>query len=239
MERAPARVLVLAPEEERLPDALRGRGFAVAARAGPLRFGRRADDAVARAREELRGLDALVTVPPPVLLEPLDAITPAEWKERFRVWAEEPFALAQAWLRDVLARGGPGRWVAVTSNLGTQPFPSGGAVGAAAAALHTLVKIAAVEYGARGIRANAVAVGWREDAPLDGDGHALATRDTPARRLAADDDIAATVAWLVTGAPDHITGEILRVDGGYTITRGSEAVPYDAAAEWLLDEEWR
>ena len=149
MERAPARVLVLAPEEERLPDALRGRGFAVAARAGPLRFGRRADDAVARAREELRGLDALVTVPPPVLLEPLDAITPAEWKERFRVWAEEPFALAQAWLRDVLARGGPGRWVAVTSNLGTQPFPSGGAVGAAAAAT----------WGAAGASSSASA-GW-------------------------------------------------------------------------------
>lgn len=214
-----AAVLVSAPAGDRLAELLRARGVDV--------------------RDDAREADSLVTVPPPVRLEPLADIDPAEWKERFRLWTEEPFAAAQAWLRRVLARGAPGRWVAVTSHLGVQAFPSGGAVGAAVAALHTLVKIAAVEYGARGIRANAVAVGWKEDSPLPADARALAAADTPTGRLATDDDVAACVAWLLADAPEQVNGEVLRLDGGYTITRGSAATPYEESARWLLDDVWR
>ncbi|MER3412141.1 MAG: hypothetical protein C4305_07520, partial [Thermoleophilia bacterium] len=154
----------------------------------------------------------------------------------------EPFCLVQAWLRDALARGAAGRWVAVTSNLGTLPFPSGGAVGAAAAALHTLVRVAAVEYGPRGIRANAVAVGWYEGAlppALESDGAALAVEDTPARRLANLDDVAGTVAWLLSLEASFVNGEVVRLDGGYTITRSSRAAPSQALELRLLEERWR
>jgi NAD(P)-dependent dehydrogenase (short-subunit alcohol dehydrogenase family) len=185
------------------------------------------------------GADHLVTVAPPLELEPLAELAPDAWLERFGRWVEEPFLVVQEWLRDVLARDVPGRWVAVTTNLGTQPFPGAGAVGAFAAALHTLAKVAALEYGARGLRANAVAVGFGEgEAPRWVDLERAAA-ETPARRLARPDDVAAAVAWLLSPDAEHVNGEVVRVDGGYTITRGAAAAPSDEAEEWLLDEEWR
>ena len=131
----------------------------------------------------------------------------------------------QAWLRDVLARRVPGHWVAVTSALGSLPFPGGGADGASAVALQTLVRIAAIEYGPRGIRANAIAPGWREDTLPPELDPALAVHDTPTGRLVTCDDIAATVAWLLSPDAAQLNGEVLRLDGGYSVTRGSRPDP--------------
>jgi NAD(P)-dependent dehydrogenase (short-subunit alcohol dehydrogenase family) len=92
-------------------------------------------------------------------------------------------------------------------------------------ALHTLVRIAAIEYGSRGIRANAVAAGWREQTlPPELDPE-LARTDTPTGRLTSEADIAAAVAWLLSGDADQLSGEVVRLDGGYTITRGSRPDP--------------
>ena len=137
----------------------------------------------------------------------------------FSSFTEEPFFSAQPWLTAACARES-GTWVAVTTVLTTQPFP-GGAAGAAALALQTIVRIAALE----GIRANVVAPGWREDRMpkvLDRD---LAVADTPHQRLTSAEDIAAAVAWLLSEESSHVNGEVLRVDGGYTISRGSRPDP--------------
>jgi len=169
--------------------------------------------------------DRFVTCGPPPMLRSLDDLSVDEWTGRFCVWVEEPFWALQAWLQDVLGRGARGRWVAITTTLGAQPFPGGGADGSAAVALQTLVRIAAVEYGPRGIRANAIAAGWRErtlPAGLDGE---LAATDTPTRRLVNESDLAAAVLWLLGDQADQVNGEILRVDGGYSITRGSRPDP--------------
>jgi NAD(P)-dependent dehydrogenase (short-subunit alcohol dehydrogenase family) len=169
--------------------------------------------------------DALMTLGPPPRLRPLAEIAPPEWTARFISGAEEPFWAFQDWLRAVLARGTPGRSVAITTTLGAQPFPGGGADGVSAVALETLVRIAAIEYGARGIRANAIAAGWRQDnLPPELDAE-LAAADTPTGRLVSASDIAAAAAWLLSDDADQVNGEILRVDGGYTITRGSRSDP--------------
>ena len=215
-------VFLLEREDSGVADALRARGIAV----------RRGDRFEPSA-------DHLVTVVPPLELEPLAVLSPEAWLERFGRWVEEPFLAVQDWLRDVVGRGAHGRWVAVTTNLGTQPFPGAGAVGAFAAALHTLVKVAALEYGERGVRANAVAVGISEGETPPGVDTERAVADTPAARLARPDDVAAAVAWLLSPEAEHVNGEVVRVDGGYTITRGAAAAPSDEAERWLLAEEWR
>ena len=169
--------------------------------------------------------DALITLPPAPQLCPLAEVAPGQWTARFRAWAEEPFWAFQAWLQELLGRGAGGRWVAITTTLGAQPFPGGGADGASAVALQTLVRIAAIEYGGRGIRANAVAAGWRADTlPTELD-RELAARDTPTGRLAGASDIAAAAAWLLSDDAAQLNGEVLRVDGGYTVTKGSRADP--------------
>jgi 3-oxoacyl-[acyl-carrier protein] reductase len=169
--------------------------------------------------------DALVTLGPSPELRELADVQPPEWRSRFAWWVEEPFWVFQRWLRTVLQRGARGRWVAITTILGAQPFPGGGADGASAVALQTLVRIAAIEYGARGIRANAIAPGWREHnlpAELDPE---LAVADTPSGRLVSESEIAAATLWLLSNEADQVNGEILHLDGGYTITRGSRPDP--------------
>jgi NAD(P)-dependent dehydrogenase (short-subunit alcohol dehydrogenase family) len=199
-------VLVIEPDRDGLGAALAGRGCEVEREGDP---GEAA---------------ALVTVTPRPELRPLLGLEPEEWLETFRAWTEEPFFAAQRFLRGAYERR-RGCWIAVTSILGTQPFPGGGAAGAASLALQTLVRVAAIEGGPHGVRANAVAPGWREDAlPPELDPE-LALDDTPTRRLATHADVVAAVAWLLSDEAAHVTGAVLTVDGGYTLTRGSKPVP--------------
>jgi 3-oxoacyl-[acyl-carrier protein] reductase len=200
-------VLVVEPGPDGLAAALAERGYEVEREGDPDQF------------------PALVTVAPRPELRPLAELEPDAWLATFRTWTEEPFFIAQRYLRGAYERGRGGCWVAVTSILGTQPFPGGGAAGAAALALQTLVRVAAIEGGPRGVRANAVAPGWRDDAlPPELDA-VLAVGDTPTRRLATQADVAAAVAWLLSDEARHVSGAVLRVDGGYTLTRGSRPEP--------------
>jgi NAD(P)-dependent dehydrogenase (short-subunit alcohol dehydrogenase family) len=168
---------------------------------------------------------AFITLAPAPELRPLATIRAAEWLRRFTDYVEEPFWAFQRWARDVLDRGAPGRWIAITTALGAQPFPGGGADGTAASALQTLVQVAAIEYGARGMRANAIVSGWRADRLAPNLDPVLAEQDTPTGRLTTSEQIAATVAWLLSDAAGNVNGGILRLDGGYTLSRGARSDP--------------
>jgi NAD(P)-dependent dehydrogenase (short-subunit alcohol dehydrogenase family) len=195
---APTSVLVIGRDDE-LEAALRSRGLQLV-----------------RDRHEA---ESLLTLPPPLELHAVAELEPEDWRRLFAAWAEEPFFAAQPWLRAATERGS-GTWVAVTTLLAAQPFP-GGVVGAAALALQTLVRVAATE----GVRANVVAPGWTEGRLPDGLDGELAAADTPARRLASAADVAAAVAWLLSDESAHVSGEVLRVDGGYTLAPGSRPDP--------------
>ena len=117
-------------------------------------------------------------------------------------------------LRDDLADGAG--IVALGSIAGTR---GGGAYGASKAALTPWVRDLALDLGPRGITANVVAPGYTEDTEFFG------TRMTPqrrerllgetfTRRPGRPDDVAGLVAYLLSRAGRHISGQVLHVNGG-------------------------
>ena len=92
---------------------------------------------------------------------------------------------------------------------------------ASKAAVHHLTKSLAAEWGARGVRVNAVAPTYI-NTPLTA--HAKANEammgvwidGTPMARMGEPDEIAAVVLFLASDASSLLTGSIVLADGGYT-----------------------
>jgi NAD(P)-dependent dehydrogenase (short-subunit alcohol dehydrogenase family) len=124
-----------------------------------------------------------------------------------------------------MAALGGGAVVMVSSIAGQLGVPNSGAYAISKAAVNHLTKQLAVEWGAKNIRVNAVAPGTtRTDMirTLVADEAALKTAiaQTVLQRLGEAEDIAAAIVFLASNAARHITGQVLVVDGGQTLTGG-------------------
>ena len=118
----------------------------------------------------------------------------------------------------VLADGGGGVMVFVASASGITAAPRHAAYGAAKAGLIGLVHSAGVELGPLGVRVNAVAPGlvWtpRVSAYLGDKGKDINTANSPLRRVALPQDIAAAITFLASDLSAYVNGQVLSVDGG-------------------------
>ncbi|GFG72312.1 SDR family NAD(P)-dependent oxidoreductase [Mycolicibacter senuensis] len=143
-----------------------------------------------------------------------------------------PFRLA----RDVLPHLRPGSAIInVTSTFAVVGGLRGGAYSAAKGGMTALTTHIACQYGAQGIRCNAVAPGVtvtpmvekRLDDPRF---RKINTEMTPYPRLGRIDDIANTVAFLCSEAGAFINGQTIVVDGGWSSTK--------YLSDFGLDSHW-
>ena len=124
-----------------------------------------------------------------------------------------------------MIKSGGGRMVFVSSVAGSYGLTNHEAIAAAKGGLEAMVRSAASTYAKRGIRVNAVAPGLTDTRLAATVLRSDAIREAsvsmiPLHRLNQPEEVANSMAWLLTDAPDNLTGQIIHLDGGMAKLRG-------------------
>ena len=139
-----------------------------------------------------------------------------QWSEVLAVNLDAAFHLLKQ-CTPVMRRTGGGAVVLVSSINGQRGKFGQSNYVASKAGLIGLAKAAALELGGFGIRVNCVAPGWIETpmtATVPAEFRDRALAETPLHRLGQPGDVASAVLFLCSEMSRHITGQVLRVDGG-------------------------
>jgi NAD(P)-dependent dehydrogenase (short-subunit alcohol dehydrogenase family) len=137
------------------------------------------------------------------------------------VMLRAPFRLSRAAIVHMVAGSAI---INITSTFAVVGGLRGGAYSAAKAGLTGLTRHIACQYGATGVRANAVAPGvirttMTEERLKDDSFRRMNVEMTPHTRMGTVDDVASTVAFLCSPGGSFINGQTIVVDGGWTSTK--------------------
>ena len=150
---------------------------------------------------------------------PLDALvrlTDEEWRSLLAVHLDGTFYCTRAAVRSMTAGGG-GVIVNMASICGIEGCTGHPHYSAAKAGILGFTRAAAKELIVSGIRVNAVAPGFIDTTRLKGAldaGRQAAAARTPAGRLGTPEEVAATVAFLVSDDAAYFVGATLSPNGG-------------------------
>jgi NAD(P)-dependent dehydrogenase (short-subunit alcohol dehydrogenase family) len=167
-------------------------------------------------------VDVLVNNAGISFIAPAETIAAKDYRRVLEVNLVAPFLLAQAFGKKMLAAG-KGSIINIASIAGLVGVADRAAYNASKHGLIGLTRILAAEWGARGVRVNAVCPGWVKTemdlADQAGGGYTDAdiTSRVPMGRFASPEDIARAVQFLADDeASGFINGHALTVDGGWT-----------------------
>ena len=117
----------------------------------------------------------------------------------------------------------PGASIMTLTYLGAErAVPHYNVMGVAKAALEASVRYLAADLGPQGIRVNAISAGPVRTLAASGvsgfrDMYAHFRETAPLRRNITLDDVAGTAVWLASDLSSGVTGEVVYVDGGFSI----------------------
>lgn len=176
---------------------------------------------VADAISALGALDVLVNnAGGSTFFGPLLDLRFAGWEKTMRLNVDSIVHLSQAAGRHMVERG-RGSVINVASVAGLTGTPMMAAYGASKAAIVSLTKTLALEWGDSGVRVNALCPGWTRtdlntglwDTPDNG---ADWVKDQGLKRWATVGEMVGPVVFLASDASSYVTGQSLAVDGGQT-----------------------
>ncbi len=146
----------------------------------------------------------------------------AEWDEVLAVDLRAPALCARAVALSMLPRR-RGRIINVASIGALTPLATLSADCASKAGLVQLTRVMALELARHGIQVNAVCPGYFST-PMNTEffstppGQELIRRSIPMRRLGDPAELAPTIVFLASDASSFMTGSVVTVDGGHTLT---------------------
>ena len=162
-------------------------------------------------------------------LGPLISLDEAEFRHVLDVNLVGSWLVSRACATRMVAAGVGGRICNVSSQAGKRAFPLLGAYCAAKAGVILLTQTLALELGPAGISVNAVCPGTVDTDLINPNGlfeqlvggpdglRAYVEREIPLRRLQSAQEIAATIAWLLSPDAAAITGEAVNASAGQTM----------------------
>jgi NAD(P)-dependent dehydrogenase (short-subunit alcohol dehydrogenase family) len=123
----------------------------------------------------------------------------------------------------ILKSGRGGAIVNMTSVAALQVFEGYPVYSASKWGVVGVTKVAAREFASQGVRVNAIAPGSIETPLFSNVVNSTPTsradyeKQTPMRRIAKAEEVAAAATWLCSDAASYITGAVIPVDGGMTL----------------------
>jgi len=140
--------------------------------------------------------------------------TPREdWQHVFQVNFFAPIMLARGLIEEL--EHAKGAVVNVTSIAGGRVHPFAGAAYATSkAALASLTREMAADFGPRGIRVNAISPGEIDTAILSPGTDRIVHEQIPLRRLGEPEEVAKAIYFLCSDQSSYVNGAELHIDGG-------------------------
>jgi NAD(P)-dependent dehydrogenase (short-subunit alcohol dehydrogenase family) len=223
-----ARIVAVARGEEglrRLVSAIVDEGGEAVAVAGDVRDESCAQAAVQAALEHFGGLDiAFNNAGTLGEMGPTPGISAQGWRDTLDINLTSAFLAARHQLPAMQARGG-GSLIFTSTFVGhTVGLPGAAAYAASKAGLLGLTRALAAEFGAEGIRVNALLPGGT-DTPMaramngTAESWAFVENLHALKRTATPEEQARSALYLASDASSFTTGTALLVDGGVSITR--------------------
>ncbi len=178
-----------------------------------------ASQAVAEFIQQAGGVSHLVHCVGSTVVRPIHLTSEADWQAQWMINTSSAFIVLKQSIAAALKAKQPLSAVLVSSVVAHAGFANHEAIAAAKAGVAAMAQSAAASYAGKQIRVNVVAPGLTRSGLTQ---RFIATPEAlersssmiPSGRIGEPTDVAETIAFLLSDAASHITGQVIQVAGG-------------------------